>query len=177
MAPRVPSAHDVAALIIQEQHTANRTVDKLQLEKWLYLVLGAHYVMWGQKAFREPAAAFARGPVIRNVEATYRSIPTREIPAPLGGRPERVPSNLVETVRLVLHHFGKWSGPDLETFTKQGGAPWTLTVQNRDIEGSLIETWFRRHGVDPAPRDRVSDSELVDRLADGDEKALAELLR
>lgn len=51
------TALDVAALIIERQHAAGRVVTTDQLQSLLYLVQGAHYVMWGGPAFADPIIA------------------------------------------------------------------------------------------------------------------------
>ena len=129
MAPttdRPPGAHDVAALIIREQLAAERPIDKMQLQKFLYIVQGAHFTLWDSPAFREPLSAYRNGPVVKNVESSYRvAFPnTWEIDHAIGGDADRVPESVRDSVDMVLDCFGMWTGPELEAFTKQPGAPW-----------------------------------------------------
>lgn len=155
------TAHDVAALLITEQLAAGRSIDKMQLQKLLYLVQGAHLDFWGEAAFREKVLAYRNGPVVRDVEATYRDAVVGAAPLdrPLGGRPERLDSRVVETVRTVLRYFGTWTGPNLERFVKRVDSPWQAVRtdvpagSSSDVEIPLpsIAEWFGRHGLDPNP--------------------------
>jgi len=155
------TAHDVAALLINEQHAAGRTIDKMQLQKLLYLVQGANLEFWGEPAFRERLLGFRNGPVVREVESTYRdaSVGRDPLALPVGGHPERLNSELVETVRTVLKYFGAWTGSNLERYVKHGDTPWQLARgriaehESSDVEIPLptIAAWFRTHGVNPQP--------------------------
>ncbi|HET9441993.1 MAG TPA: type II toxin-antitoxin system antitoxin SocA domain-containing protein [Acidimicrobiales bacterium] len=119
------SAHDVAAALIERQLEAARPIDKLQLQKLLYLVQGVHSACWGAPAFREPIHAYRNGPVVRVVEETYRNATGGMTPLsdPMGGHPERLPFETADTVETVLRHFGSWTGPNLEAYTKRPGSP------------------------------------------------------
>lgn len=155
------SAHDVAALIIDEQRAAGRSIDKLQLQKLLAIVQGANLVFWGERAFRDPLLAYRNGPVVPAVEVTYRTvIDGREsITSPLGGQPSRLPPEVVETVRTVLHHFGTWTGPELERHVKGPDSPWqavrndlpSSASSKAEIPAELMRDWFVRRGIDPNP--------------------------
>lgn len=182
------TAHDIAALLITEQNAIGHPIDKMQLEKLLYLVQGAHLELWGTPAFREPILAYRNGPVVREIEATYREATegTEPLSHPFGGHPERLPDQTVETVHLVLQYFGTWTGPNLERFTKRKDSPWRKARgdlpadahSDMPIEVEHIAAWFRRHGVNPEPP-RLSKEEraLFERAALGDEEAAAALLR
>jgi uncharacterized phage-associated protein len=155
------TAHDVAAMLISEQQAAGRTIDKMQLQKLLYLVQGANLEFWGEPAFREKLLAYRNGPVVRDVEATYRDASAGRTPLerPLGGQPERLDSQVADTVRTVLRYFGTWSGPNLERYVKAPDSPWrrarsdvpTNASSDAEIPVSMIAEWFRLHGVDPNP--------------------------
>lgn len=152
-------AHDVAALLISEQHSAGRTIDKMQLQKLLYLVQGANLAYWGEAAFRESLRAYANGPVVANVEATYRdAAPGRDpLAAPIGGQPERLDADVVESVRSVLRFFGEWTARNLERFVKRPDSPWREVrgdlpdgePSNAEIPVDLVAAWFHEHGVAP----------------------------
>lgn len=155
------SVHDIAALIIEEQHAAGRSIDKMQLQKLLYLVQGANLTFWGEPAFREPLLAYRNGPVVSVVEETYRSAThgRRPLDRPLGGSPSRVSLEVAETVRTVLKHYGTWTATNLERFVKKPGSPWRasrrglpLRAASRDeITLPAIAAWFDDNGIDPAP--------------------------
>ena len=187
MAKPLPSAHAVTALILQEQDDAGRNVDKMQLQKLLYLVLGAHYALWGTKAFKESPVAYRNGPVFPNVEASYRDASTEMvITSSLGGDPDAVPDEVAGTVRLVLEYFGQWDARGVENFTKQPGTPWRTVrrglpanaVSDIPIDESLVVSWFRQHGVNPRPPRYIKrDMDALEQWADGNEEALADLLQ
>ena len=155
------TVHDVAALIIAQQHEAGRSIDKLQLQKLLYLVQGAHIAQEGTTAFRAPFRAYANGPVVEQVERTYREFTERTSPIPeaLGGDPGRVDIAVADTVRLVLHHFGGWTGPNLERFVKKPMSPWRATRgdlppgahSRHEISLREITAWFVTQPLDPNP--------------------------
>jgi uncharacterized phage-associated protein len=160
----VVSAHDVAALIIEEQHDHGHQVDKMQLQKLLYLVDGAHLVFWDEPAFREDLRAYVNGPVVEVVEQTYReATPGAEpLPRALGGDPSRLDDDRVDTIQTVLRYFGAWAAPNLEHYVKRGSDnPWKSA---RDRAGAALDdrvrptmdraevaAWFHHHGVDPNP--------------------------
>lgn len=182
------SAHDVAAFLIEEQNAAGRAIDKLQLEKLLFLVQGAHLELWGDAAFREPIKAYQRGPVVDVVEQTYREVVvgTEPILAPVGGHASRVPGEVAETINLVLNYFGSWTGPSLEKFVKQQGSPWRAARgglsasahSSMEIDRDLIKRWFARKGINPSPpRLSKADRELFDDLAVGKTEGIANLLQ
>ena len=155
------TAHDVAAMLISEQQAAGRTIDKMQLQKLLYLVQGANLEFWGEPAFREKLLAYRNGPVVRDVEATYREASAGRAPLerPLGGQPERLDSQVADTLRTVLRYFGTWSGPNLERYVKVPDSPWRRArsgvpanaASDVEIPVPTIAAWFRRHGVNPNP--------------------------
>ena len=154
------SAHDVAALLIDKQLAAGRSIDKLQLQKLLYLVQGSNLVFWGEPAFREPIHAYRKGPVVRVVEETYREATDAwNIDRPLGGRPDRLSTEVIETVEEVVRRFGTWSGPALEAFTKDSGSPWVMVRGNLaadepstqlEIPVTAMDEWFHGRGLPSA---------------------------
>ncbi len=181
------NAHDVAAYIINEQHKADRTVDKLQLQKLLYLVLGAYYELWGESAFPNVFRGYANGPVVREVERTYHdaSVGKNPIPHAIGRHPEDVSPELGETVALVLDQFGTWEGPNLEKITKRPGSPWCQArgdllegAHGSDpIEREWIVKWFREKDTLPAVNLTAKRRPSWDRLLEGDMQALTDLVQ
>jgi uncharacterized phage-associated protein len=148
-------------MVISEQHAAGRTIDKMQLQKLLYLVQGANLEFWGEPAFRENLLAFRNGPVVHDVEATYRdaSLGRAPLQRAIGGHPQRLDGQVVDTIRTVLRYFGTWTGPNLERYVKSLDSPWQLARTgvpadaSSDVEIPLpaVAAWFRRHGVNPSP--------------------------
>lgn len=180
--PRLQSDHDAAAALIVRQNAAGRKIDKMQLEKLLYLVFGAHFALWNERAFREAAFAWRRGPVFPNVERTYRDGP-QILTHPLGGDPSRLSPELSDTVDLVLSLFGSWPAKQLEYYVKHGDSPWSevygkgSTPENNEIPDEVVARWFRSHGVAPN-RPRMSEQDFANFMAasEGNEEALAKLL-
>lgn len=154
-------AHDVAALIIKSQRAGGRTVDKMQLEKLLYFVDGAHLQLWGTRAIRETPRAYKRGPVYRNVEETYRHLPHDDITEPIGGRPDQVPSAIAATVDLVLRRMGSWDALTLEGACKAPDSPWRAARKgipdsepsSEQLDVSDMSKWFHAHGLPAASND------------------------
>ncbi len=181
------TAHDVAAALITQQNAAGRTIDKMQLEKLLFVVQGAHCEMWGEPAFTGEFRAFKRGPVIEGVEASYRSAVEGKNPItePLGGHPDRLPESVRETIDLVLDMYGTWTGPNLEKQVKKPGSPWTVARgdlppdanSNIPIPNADIQAWYRRYGVQPVSNTRhgTRDLDLLRRAAAGEPEALSAL--
>jgi uncharacterized phage-associated protein len=174
------SAHDVAALIFEEQDVHGRTVDKMQLQKLLYIVQGAHLEFWGEPAFREDVRAYRNGPVVEAVESTYRTASegTDPLPGALGGNLEALDADRVDTVRTVLGYFGLWPASGLERYVKRGpDNPWVLARDRAGVslddmharprmESADIGAWFHKRGIDPnQPRPRSftpSEEQLIE---------------
>lgn len=160
------TAHDVAAKLILEQRAAGRPIDKMQLQKLLYLVQAVHLAASGGPAFREPLLAYANGPVVEAVESTYRdaTIGRTPLPRPLGGDPERLNETVVDSVRTVLEHFGEWGAPNLERYVKRGRPnPWRGArgdvpdgaPSRAAIEQAGIEAWIVARGINPNGTDDI----------------------
>jgi uncharacterized phage-associated protein len=153
----VTTAHDVAAYIVARRQGVGRPVDKLQLQKLLYLVAGAHHVLWRETAFRDEFRAYQRGPVIRGVEQTYRGASTGATPilVAIGGHPDAIGLELQQTVELILEAFGDRPGVDLENYVKQPGSPWRVArgdlpdgaSSDAVIDYELIRAWSSSHPV------------------------------
>lgn len=175
------TVHDIAAFLIEEQVAADRPIDKLQLQKLLFLVQGAHIGMAGTTAFRVPFLAYAHGPVIEQVEQTYREFTDgrHPIPRPLGGDSSNVDPEVQETARFILEHFGTWTGPNLEAYVKKPGSPWTRArvgiakgaPSRNEIPLRDITRWFVTRPVTPGARPR----EDVDVVYDDIDSLLADL--
>lgn len=174
------TVHDVAAALIEAQHNEGRTIDKMQLQKLLFLVQGAHLRLAGTPAFRAEFLAYKHGPVIEQVESTYRHLSNDgTIDRPLGGRPERVDAELAETIATVIRVYGTWTGPNLERRTKQPRSPWRIARRGipdgdksrEPIPLSDIARWFLTHPLDdPNPPEQDADPKVAgrERAADGD---------
>ena len=182
------NAHDVAAAIIERQHAADRTIDKMQLQKLLYLVQGAHIELWSEPAFRDGFQAYPRGPVVAGVEKTYRDAfghGWEPIPNPVGGHPERLEARTVEIVSMVLDRFGSRSAVTLEALTKADGSPWSVARGDLAADASsqavldpaAIERWFGAHGIDESAELSAESRELFNRAANGDQDALAAFMQ
>lgn len=151
--------HDVAAALIERQHAQGRTIDKMQLQKLLYLVQGASIARTAKPAFRAAIRAYKHGPVVREVESTYRDVCANADPIPrvLGGNPAKLEPELSAVVDEVLDVFGTWTAPNLEKHTKDSGSPWrrargsTPDGQPSSTEIALkdIVSWFVTHPIDP----------------------------
>ena len=172
------TAFDVAGALIESQHAQNRTIDKLQLQKLLYLVQGTHMVLWGTPAFRENLTAYESGPVVVAVEKSYReAFPnTNLIAYPIPGSFKPLPTETHEVVDSVLAVFGNWSGTRLESHTKLPGSPWTVVWRGREsrwkpkqstINGAAIRSWFGSHPIAPEVRVTGSIAEGLARLVSG----------
>jgi len=153
------TVHDVAAALIGGQTAAGRTIDKMQLQKLLYLVQGGNLARTSRPAFTATIRAYKYGPVVTEVEDTYRSVVsgTSPIERPLGGDPARLDPATVEVVADVLAAFGEFTGPNLEKFTKKPRSPWHLARPGLDpgapsrnpIDVNDIADWFAEHPLDP----------------------------
>lgn len=164
--------HDVAAALITEQRARGNTIDKMQLQKLLYLVQGAHLRRTGAPAFRADFLAYKNGPVVEQVEASYRGVVSDRDPIEhaLGGDPGRLDEALLATVRKVLDIYGTWTAPHLERQTKRKGSPWTVargdlpkSAHSRNvIPLSDIARWFLTRPLDPAGKPDLPDVAEVD---------------
>jgi uncharacterized phage-associated protein len=111
---RVPSAHDVAAAIIE----LGGPVDALKLQKLVFLAAGEYLALTGHVMFDEPIEAWDYGPVVHAVYATYKATEGREsIRTPKKGDRTRLNDVGLGCVESVVHRFGHASGADLIRIT------------------------------------------------------------
>lgn len=176
------TAHDVAAMLIRDQHAAGRPLDKLQLQKLLYLVQGANLELWATPAFVGAMRAYRHGPVHPGVERTYRdlAIGSAPIDRAVTGHPDRPGRAVTHSARIVLGHFGSWTAASLQRHIERHHGPWHEARSglpddehsSAEISLSAMAEWFARHGVDPdtsrlrpssqAPSDRATTSPSAD---------------
>lgn len=164
--------HDVAAALITEQQARGNKIDKMQLQKLLYMVQGAHLRRAGVPAFRGEFRAYRNGPVIEQVEASYRGVVNDldPIAQPMGGDPTRVDDETRDTIRRVLDIYGTWTGPHLERQTKRKGSPWNAAragvpvgeASRKVIPLRDIARWFLTRPLDPSGKPDMPDLEVVD---------------
>jgi uncharacterized phage-associated protein len=161
-AAHMSTVYDVAARLIARQRSAERPIDKMQLQKLLYLVQGAHIALHGYPAFREEIRAYKRGPVVESVESTYRTAVSGAAPLDrwVGGDPAAISPEQAEAIDVVLERFGRFNGRTLENVTKVNGAPWHVArgdlpreAESREpIPVTLIAAWFVTHPLMPSDR-------------------------
>lgn len=177
----MPTVHDVSAAIIERQHAAGRPIDKMQLQKLLYLVQGGHLRRTGRPAFRADFLAYRNGPVVPQVEETYRDLADDRAPLDraAGGYPERLEADLQETVDIVLELFGGWTAPNLEHYSKRAHSPWRVArgdVPNGQPSTNVIPLadiarWFLTRPLEPngaGGRGLPERAEQLEREADED---------
>lgn len=146
------TAHDVASLMIQKSSARGKLLDKMQLQKLLFMIQGVHLMLWNTPAMTERFLAYQRGPVVRGVEQTYRDAVkgVEPITQPIGGRPEAVSAEVSASIDLVLDTFGSWSAIELEAHVKTDGSPWRIArgdldpseASNAPIDVDAIRAWF-----------------------------------
>lgn len=182
------TVHDVAAAVIEAQNAAGRSIDKMQLQKLLYLIQGAHIRYTGHPAFRADFLAYKNGPVVEQVESSYRNAVDGldSIRTPIGGKASKLDPELRHTVDAVLEIYGGWDAPNLERHTKRAESPWRVArrgipagASSREpIPLSDIARWFVTHPVEPTPKEvRDLPPELAEREREADEDIAAGRVR
>lgn len=166
----IAKAGDVAALLIERDPSVT-LVDIDRLGALLYLVQGALLNLWAKPAFGEAIEAGASGPVVRLAE---------------GGDPRAVPPETAAVVDLVLSYYGRWSTESLLAFVTSPATPWADARLGLQVDAATVPVideaqivrWFGRRGVGPdEPSCSEEDRALFERVIDGDEEALAALMR
>lgn len=106
---------DVAIYIIN-----NLDVDNLKLQKLLYYCQGINYCLFNRPLFDENIEAWQYGPVVPVVYKRYKS---KGFDTLQTGKKANLTKDDIETVDLVLDHYGSFSGVALINKTHQE-APW-----------------------------------------------------
>ena len=66
------SAIAVANYIIEYEHSKNRMISNLKLQKLLYFVQARFFMVYGKPCFRDKIEAWSFGPVVVNVYHAYK---------------------------------------------------------------------------------------------------------
>ena len=111
------SAHDVAAYILSKR---GRT-PAIKLHKLLYYSQAWSLVWDDRPIFRDRIEAWANGPVVPSVYRNHRG--SYFVTRCTKGNPENLDPDAVETVDVVINHYGQISSDALSGLTHQED-PW-----------------------------------------------------
>lgn len=110
--------HDVAAAILDR----HGEMTAMKLQKLVYYSQAWHLVWEERELFPDPIEAWANGPVVRALYESHRRI-FRVAPGQIPGDPKELEPSEVETVELVLGHYGEMSAASLSELT-HSEPPW-----------------------------------------------------
>ena len=128
------SAHDVAAYTLDRLGPTHT----LKLQKLLYYLQAWTLVATDERLYREEIHAFEKGPVVKELWATYRG--SREIRREaLKGDAARIPFDVIPVLDAVLDFYGPVSRFDLIDMT-HNESPWKSTWDQRGERGDRIAT-------------------------------------
>lgn len=176
----MPTAHDVAALIIE----LDPTVDNMKLNKELYFTQAACLAWAGSVAFSEEIQAWRWGPVVPPVYDTYSDLGSNPIGTPRGGRPERLTEQVREFVREVVESYRGLSSMAVMDVSHMTDTPWNEARRDvpadkesrNPIPAESMRQYYRRLTPLRPPQLTGRDRELAGRIANGEDAALSEIL-
>lgn len=131
-------AHDVAEYILQKLGT----LTTMKLQKLVYYCQ-AWALVWDEKElFPERIEAWANGPVVRDLYDRHRGW-YRVAPGTIGGNPDNLTQEQMETIDAVLAYYGDQSSQWLIDLTHMED-PW------KDARKGLPETARSEQEITPA---------------------------
>ena len=122
--PPMASAHDVAALILEQRGR----MTTLKLQKLVYYCQAWHLVWEDRELFPERVEAWANGPVVPEIFAGHRGL--FEVSAWTSGASSNLAIDEVESIDAVLDTYGDKSGQWLAELTHRED-PWRLARGTR----------------------------------------------
>ncbi len=109
---------DVAEFILGSKGA----MDTMKLQKLVYYAQAWTLVWTGRQLYDEQIEAWANGPVVRSLYAKHRGS-YAVAPGVFGGNPEGLSSAEKQMVKIVLDHYGSWTGRQLSDLA-HSEQPW-----------------------------------------------------
>lgn len=139
--------NDLAMDVIKYLSAMDVYISNLKLQKMLYYIQGYCLKHSFGKAFDESIVHWSYGPVV--LEAYYKFAPygNSDIKLPENNKGElfkEFSSEKRETIEVVICACCKYPAYDLAKMSRRE-APWWQTPSNKEIQISLIESYFKTH--------------------------------
>lgn len=142
------SVIDVAECVLEELRSLpereNERVTTWKLQKLVYYAQAWHLVWDDEPLFRDSIHAWANGPVCPKLYDKHRR---RFTVGTVGGNSDRLNDDQRESIKVVVKHYGEWTGQQLSDLTHEE-PPW------RDARKGLSP---RERGKRVIPHDAMAE--------------------
>ena len=138
------SAIAVANYIIEYEHSKNRMISNLKLQKLLYFVQARFFMVYGKPCFRDKIEAWSFGPVVVNVYHAYKYSGGMDITCLEEDVDINISNQDKEIINEVLESFAKTPIFRLVEITHHQ-TPWMSAIKNffsKEITNESIQQYF-----------------------------------
>jgi len=142
----MPTAFDVANVIISLAEQIGEPVTNMKLQKLLYYSYAWHLVEFNTKLFPEQIQAWQYGPVVPSVYVQYSDYGADNIKEPVDGNADQVSGESRELIEEVFSVYGGKSAIELMRLS-HSEAPWRDTYVEGakiDIPDQIISDYFKK---------------------------------
>ena len=136
----------VANKLLKLANDANDTVTPMELIKLVYLCHGWMLGLYGRALVREPAEAWAYGPVYGDLYQKVKRYRGAAVTAPIKGAPDEefdsLESDIIEQVYQI---YGNRGAIPLSMLTHKAGSPWAITWEQDGKNGLIPDDLIEYH--------------------------------
>jgi uncharacterized phage-associated protein len=136
----------VANKLLKLAEEANDTVTPMELIKLVYLCHGWMLGLYGRALVREPAEAWAYGPVYGDLYQKLKKYGGAPVLAPIKGAPaedfDYLENDVVEQVYKI---YGNQGAIPLSKLTHKAGSPWAITWEQDGKNGVIPDDLIEYH--------------------------------
>ena len=139
------NAIEVANYIIEYEHSKDRLISNLKLQKLLYFVQAQFFIEYGEPCFRDKIEAWSFGPVVPDVYHTYKIYGSLDITKPEDDMNiDNISDEHKETINSVLQTFSDTPVYEMVDITHHQ-TPWVRAKRNpfnNEITSESIQQFF-----------------------------------
>ena len=138
------SAIAVANYIIEYEHSKDRMISNLKLQKLLYFVQARFFIEYGQPCFDDRIEAWSFGPVVVNVYHTYKIYGSLDITKLQGGVVGNISSEHQAIINEELESYSYTPVYEMVDITHHQ-TPWVYAKRNQfnnEITHESIKQFF-----------------------------------